>query len=448
MLKVDRMFLTLKMDRLINTDKHFLFPGGYELRFGNGKTVAFDFIESYGNVNKVDKSVVQFELSNLDIASFPEAVKLADYLVGSKVAEIVECYIDIDEEDGNEEINPLAITEMFFLISDGENEITVEIGDKILSTYHFDRFTAIPMKPEEVLYSYKNSQQISSQTGLIGYLRADMGTNGIEFWSTWNDFRKDLKIDAFKSEFDDVINFFREKGQFLSDRQTLSCFCDDTQKALKFGERYGTGRDYGVRVNTQDYTYLMRLNPHKGEYNLYCYCYRKDWLDSHLAKAMRGIRFIDSHYNEQFRIPDGDRIRIIYPDDQFAERTCRYIDDYHLEVGSNLYHICEFAEIMESHGKTVIPLRSSLPEHCYVYLLTENRIGIVKKGESGYYKTDLLESNNIKSHDEAESFVDELNGKLGVTRAQREAMMAGSMFGWHTPAADPKIYDKRGHIKR
>ena len=397
MLKVDRMFLTLKMDRLINTDKHFLFPGGYELRFGNGKTVAFDFIESYGNVNKVDKSVVQFELSNLDIASFPEAVKLADYLVGSKVAEIVECYIDIDEEDGNEEINPLAITEMFFLISDGENEITVEIGDKILSTYHFDRFTAIPMKPEEVLYSYKNSQQISSQTGLIGYLRADMGTNGIEFWSTWNDFRKDLKIDAFKSEFDDVINFFREKGQFLSDRQTLSCFCDDTQKALKFGERYGTGRDYGVRVNTQDYTYLMRLNPHKGEYNLYCYCYRKDWLDSHLAKAMRGIRFIDSHYNEQF---------------------------------------------------TVIPLRSSLPEHCYVYLLTENRIGIVKKGESGYYKTDLLESNNIKSHDEAESFVDELNGKLGVTRAQREAMMAGSMFGWHTPAADPKIYDKRGHIKR
>ena len=126
-------------------------------------------------------------------------------------------------------------------------------------------FKAVPMQLEEARYSYRNSQQISSQTGLIGYLRADMGTNGNEFWSTWNDYRKDLKTDDFKSEFDDVINSFREKGQFLSDRQTLSRFCDDSQNALEFGERYGAGRDYGVRVNTQDYAYLMRLNPHMGK---------------------------------------------------------------------------------------------------------------------------------------------------------------------------------------
>ena len=55
-------------------------------------------------------------------------------------------------------------------------------------------FKAVPMKLEEARYSYRNSQQISSQTGLIGYLRADMGTNGTEFWSTWNDFREDLQF--------------------------------------------------------------------------------------------------------------------------------------------------------------------------------------------------------------------------------------------------------------
>ena len=281
-------------------------------------------------------------------------------------------------------------------------------------------FKAAPMQLEEARYSYRNSQQISSQTGLIGYLRADMGTNGNEFWSTWNDYRKDLKTDDFKSEFDDVINSFREKGQFLSDRQTLSQFCDDSQNALEFGERYGAGRDYGVRVNTQDYAYLMRLNPHKGEYNLYCYCYRKDWLDHHLELARRGIRFINPHYKG------------------------RYIDDSHVEVDNNLYHICEFAEIMEGNGNKVIPLRSSLPEQCYIYVQTENKIGIVKKGESGYYKTDILESNEIKSHSEAEAFVDEINEKLNVTPAQRKAMMAGSMFGWQTPAADPKSYDDNG----
>ena len=314
-------------------------------------------------------------------------------------------------------------------------------------------FDLSPMKLEEAIYSYSNSQQICSQTGLIGYLRADMGTNGKEFWSTWNGFRNDLKTDAFRSEFDDVINSFREKGQFLSDRQTLSSFCDDTQKALKFGERYGAGRDYGVRVNTQDYAYLMRLNPHKGEYNLYCYCYRKDWLDSHLAKARRGIRFINSHYKEQFHIPDGDHIRISYPDGSHKDLTCRYIDDYHFETNenvrmNNLFHICEFAEMMEGNENTVIPLRSSLPDQCYIYVPTENRIGIVKKGESGYYKTDILECNKIKTHDEAKTFVDELNSKLGVTSAQRAAMMAGSMFGWHTLAADPKSYDDKGQLMK
>ena len=43
------------------------------------------------------------------------------------------------------------------------------------------------------------------QTGFIGYLRADMDSNGEGFFSTWNDFRKDLKTQAFKDEFDEVI---------------------------------------------------------------------------------------------------------------------------------------------------------------------------------------------------------------------------------------------------
>ena len=301
-------------------------------------------------------------------------------------------------------------------------------------------FKAVPMQLEEARYSYRNSQQISSQTGLIGYLRADMGTNGNEFWSTWNDYRKDLKTDDFKSEFDDVINSFREKGQFLSDRQTLSRFCDDSQNALEFGERYGAGRDYGVRVNTQDYAYLMRLNPHKGEYNLYCYCYRKDWLDHHLERARRGIRFINPHYKELFRIPDGDHIRITYPDGSHKDRTCRYIDDSHVEVDNNLYHICEFAEIMESNGNTVVPLRDSLPDQCYTFVEGLNMIAIINKGELGY--TDAKSANGRPIENRA--MVDKLNAQLGVTKAQYAAMKQGSRFGFDKPDADPKSYDENG----
>jgi hypothetical protein len=44
------------------------------------------------------------------------------------------------------------------------------------------------MKEVERKYTYSQSQQIQMQTGLIGYLRADMDTDGNGFFSTWNDF--------------------------------------------------------------------------------------------------------------------------------------------------------------------------------------------------------------------------------------------------------------------
>ena len=201
-------------------------------------------------------------------------------------------------------------------------------------------------------YTFSQSQQLSMQTGLIGYLRADFGSNGNEFWTTWNDFRKDLKTDDFKKEFDLVINSYRfGDGEFLSGRSTMSKFCYSTPKAATKMTAIITA----FVLIPKRYSYLMRLNPNRGEYNLYCYCYQKEWLNNHLKNAERGIRFIDPHYQEQFRIADGEKISIKLGDGKTMERTCRYIDDYHLEVGTNLYHICEFAELCERNGHTVEP---------------------------------------------------------------------------------------------
>ena len=211
------------------------------------------------------------------------------------------------------------------------------------------------MVAAEDKYTFRQRQQISSQTGLIGYLRADMDSNGMGFFSSWFDWREDLKTDEFKAEFDDVINSLREEGDILHDRKALANYCYSTpQSKMQTEQDY-----YGVRVDTEKYAYLLRLNPNKGEYNLYCYCYYRDWLDQHLKKAARGIRFIDSCYNELFRIPDGGQIRITYPDGETYTRRCRYIDDCHVEIGTgscNLFHICEFAERMERNGAVVEPV--------------------------------------------------------------------------------------------
>lgn len=61
----------------------------------------------------------------------------------------------------------------------------------------------------------------------------------------------------------------------------------------------------------------------------------------------KDIRFIDSHYQELFRIPDGGSIRVTYADGESEVRKCTYIDDYHTQIGNSVYHICEFAEKME-----------------------------------------------------------------------------------------------------
>ena len=67
------------------------------------------------------------------------------------------------------------------------------------------------------------------------------------------------------------------------------------------------------------------------------------------------IRFIDPHYNERFKIKDGEQILISYPDGEKKALTCKFIDEYHVIVGHIPYHICQFAECMQNLGATVTP---------------------------------------------------------------------------------------------
>lgn len=293
---------------------------------------------------------------------------------------------------------------------------------------------------KEDKYTFSNSMQISMQCGLIGHLRADMDSDGNGFFSSWEDYRKELKSDEFKDEFDKVINSLREEGDILYNRKSLAKYCYSSPQAKMNNEQ----DYYGVRVDTQKYAYLCRLNPNKGEYNLYCYCYIKDWLDKHIRSAEKGIRFITPEYKEKFRISDGEKIRITFSDGEVKDRVCRYIDDSHVEVGDDLYHICEFAERMEQCGATFIPLRSDLPEVCYSILPSTGDVIIIKHGESGYYRCEYSTEDKAFNRE----FANDRNANLGVSKAQVEAMLAGSMYGWDVPAADPKSYDENGTLLR
>ncbi|GHV92516.1 hypothetical protein AGMMS50268_30190 [Spirochaetia bacterium] len=68
------------------------------------------------------------------------------------------------------------------------------------------------------------------------------------------------------------------------------------------------------------------------------------------------IRFIDTSYHDLFSINDGEEIEIALYDGSVVRRVCRYIDEYHLWVGNDVFHICQFAEIMEKAQQSYNPV--------------------------------------------------------------------------------------------
>lgn len=296
--------------------------------------------------------------------------------------------------------------------------------------------------PAELLYAKRQCPQIMERCGNPGSLWAELDDSGTAFISHWDTAIPGQNTPEFKAEFNavlDTLRFNEHYGPVLKNLSAMTAYCLACQES-----RVGDSPVYVFRADTSGYTYLVRCTPAEMQDHVYIYPYRRDLLERHMKEAENGIRFITTDGKEKFRVPDGDHIRIITGGGENRDRTARYIDDSYMELshewGSNVYHIREFAERLERTGGKVIPMRSTLPDKCYAVLPSSDEIIIIKKGESGYYRTDHY------GHDRAETLgiVNEYNERDGVSRAQTAAMLAGSMFGWDTPAADPKSYDEQG----
>lgn len=74
-----------------------------------------------------------------------------------------------------------------------------------------------------------------------------------------------------------------------------------------------------------------------------------------------------------------------------------------------------------------------LPEMCFSVLPGSGELICIKRGESGYYRSDWSTS----SREQNEELANYNNERLGVSNAQRRAMETGSMYGWQVPGADP-----------
>lgn len=297
----------------------------------------------------------------------------------------------------------------------------------------------------ERLYAFDQNVRIAGQCGSPGYLFGELDKTLSVFFHNWMQNDANENTPEFKAEFKavlDMLRFDEQYGGILENRTAMTVYCHDHPEG-----RFHDGRDYAFRADTKDYAYLIRCIPDGDDDNhVYIHPYRRECLEHHMKQAEKGIRFITPQRKEKFRVPDGERIQITTSGAGTRVNTVRYVDDYYFELvtdrGSYLYHIHEFAKWLERHDGKVIPLRSTLPDKCYSVLPNGDEIITIKKGEDGYYHTDKY------GHDRqaAQAIVDEYNGQLGVSKAQEAAMLAGSVFGWHVPGADPKNYDEQGHL--
>lgn len=84
----------------------------------------------------------------------------------------------------------------------------------------------------------------------------------------------------------------------------------------------------------------------------------------------------------------------------------------------------------------VLKILAKLPPMAFVGPTEAATFGIatgyaLKRGVAGYFPVHMTDAT-----------AEMMNAQRNVTRAQVEAMQAGSSFGWDVPAADPDNYSK------
>lgn len=82
--------------------------------------------------------------------------------------------------------------------------------------------------------------------------------------------------------------------------------------------------------------------------------------------------------------------------------------------------------------------RQSLPDICWSTLPSDGSLILITRAEKGYTPC----PGNSKTPEVNRHRANYLNKRRGITPAQESAMLHGSLFGWSTPGADPKVYER------
>lgn len=101
--EITQMVMDIKFDRPIDTDKHYISPGGYVF-VSEGKVYQFDFMDYEGSVNKDDPTILHAEVYTLDRNYSDDLSKF-----NSDGLEKIEDFYIYTGEGDDPEINPVKV---------------------------------------------------------------------------------------------------------------------------------------------------------------------------------------------------------------------------------------------------------------------------------------------------------------------------------------------------
>lgn len=136
MIMISKVLFKAEFNKEVDADEVSLTPGGFCLKANSGKELEFDFLDSCGVVSKDNRKIVLFELSMLDIESFPdsEGYTLQDLRT---VTEVESWYIDICflDDELHPEFELMSIRNMAIEYYDGETDkfICVVLPDELIT---------------------------------------------------------------------------------------------------------------------------------------------------------------------------------------------------------------------------------------------------------------------------------------------------------------------------
>ncbi len=191
-----------------------------------------------------------------------------------------------------------------------------------------------PLSRDELSYGYTPSHHIGMITGHIGHLRVDFDTSGKGFFTSWDDNLLEFKTEEFQKNFGEVVDALRKDTRFglmFKDLENMKKW-GYGHPEMKIDEYY-----YGMRVDSEQYSYICRLDPRKGVYNGYIYCYHKETLDDYLKNCQRGIRYTEQNPYKRVTLAHGATLDIQDKTGKTMSVNCKYYGEGYMIVTQGLH---------------------------------------------------------------------------------------------------------------